>query len=143
MAVGNNPVAGNFVTLRDTKGTEYSYSHLDSSDVTVGQEVKRGNLIGKSGNTGRSTAPHLHFGVKEQGKFREPMLEELRNAVTQAQKVSALSIENMDQRMALASPDAGGGTTVVAPQNTTVVAGGKSQSFAGAIDAEAMYLFMG
>ena len=33
------------------------------------------------------------------------------------------------------------GTTVVAPQNTTVVAGGKSQSFAGAIDAEALYLF--
>jgi murein DD-endopeptidase MepM/ murein hydrolase activator NlpD len=143
VAVGNNPVAGNFVTLRDSKGTEYSYSHLDSSDVTVGQEVKRGNLIGKSGNTGRSTAPHLHFGVKEQGKFREPVLEELRNAVTQAQKVSALSIENMEQRMALASPAGDGGTTIIAPQNTTVASGGASQGFAGAIDAEAVYLFIG
>lgn len=141
VAVGNNPVAGNFVTLRDAKGTEYSYSHLDSSDVTAGQEIKRGSLIGKSGNTGRSTAPHLHFGVKEKGNFREPLLEELQNAVTQAQKVSALSIENMDQRLALKTPDVGGGITMVAPQNTTVVSGGSSQSFASAVGIDAIELF--
>jgi hypothetical protein len=58
-------------------------------------------------------------------------------------QISEMSSDlNSAQRTFMAS-SGGGGTTVVAPQNTTVVAGGKSQAFAGAIDAEAMYLFMG
>jgi murein DD-endopeptidase MepM/ murein hydrolase activator NlpD len=142
IAVGKNDIAGNFISIRDADGNVYSYSHLNSSKVIKGAKVKRGDVIGLSGSTGRSTGPHLHFDVKDkQGNYRSPTLEELQNAISPSEKISALSIENMDQRRSLMAPDAGGGTTVVAPQNTTVVAGGKSQAFAGAIDAEALYLF--
>jgi murein DD-endopeptidase MepM/ murein hydrolase activator NlpD len=146
-AVGHNDVAGNFVTIRDSKGTEYSYSHLSSQGVKVGQEVKRGDLIAKSGGargapgSGRSSGPHLHFGVKENNNYREPLLQELESAVPKSQKMSQLIMDNQELLRSLMAPDASGGTTVVAPQNTTVVAGGASQGFAGAIDAEAIYLF--
>ena len=142
IAVGKSDIAGNFISIKDADGNVYSYSHLNSSKVIIGAKVKRGDVIGLSGSTGRSTGPHLHFDVKDkQGNYRSPTLEELKNAISPSEKISALSIENMDQRRSLMAPDAGGGTTVVAPQNTTVVAGGKSQAFAGAIDAEALYLF--
>jgi murein DD-endopeptidase MepM/ murein hydrolase activator NlpD len=126
LSVGNNAVAGNFVTLKDSKGTEYTYSHLDSTEVTSGQEVKQGNLIGKSGNTGRSTAPHLHFGVKEQGKFREPVLQELQNAISQAKKISDASIENQDQRIALTLSDLAPSapSITIGPTNNNAQAGG-------------------
>ena len=140
VAVGNNPVAGNFVTLKDSKGTEYTYSHLDSTEVTSGQEVKQGNLIGKSGNTGRSTAPHLHFGVKEQGKFREPVLQELQNAISQAQKISDASIENQDQRIALTLSDlapSAPSMTVGPTTNVTQAGGGRSAS---AYDMEGVFV---
>lgn len=39
------------------------YAHLDSTNVTVGQEVKMGDAVGTRGNTGWSTGPHLHFQI--------------------------------------------------------------------------------
>ena len=144
IAVGNNVPSGNFVSIKDADGNVYSYSHLNSSKVIKGQKVKRGDLIGLSGNTGRSTGPHLHFGVKDkQGNYRSPTEEEVKNAISISEKISALSIENMDQRMALMSPDAGGGTTVNTTNNNYSAGRGDSQAFAGVIDAEAMYLFAG
>jgi murein DD-endopeptidase MepM/ murein hydrolase activator NlpD len=142
IAVGNNLPSGNFVSIKDADGNVYSYSHLNSSKVIKGQKVKRGDLIGLSGNTGRSTGPHLHFGVKDkQGNYRSPTEEELKNAISVSEKISALSIENMDQRMALMSPDAGGGTTVNTTNNNYSAGRGDSQAVAGVIDAEALYLF--
>jgi hypothetical protein len=46
---------------------ETIYAHLDKISVIPGQEVKIGELIGHSGNTGRSTGPHLHFSLKKLG----------------------------------------------------------------------------
>lgn len=43
---------------------ESIYGHLSEQSVTVNQYVARGDLIGKSGNTGNSTGPHLHFGIR-------------------------------------------------------------------------------
>lgn len=45
------------------------YCHLNEIKVEVGQIVEKGQLLGLSGNTGRSTAPHLHWGVKVAGNW--------------------------------------------------------------------------
>ena len=45
------------------------YGHLSKTEVVEGQAVQRGELIGLSGNTGRSSGPHLHWGVKVQGQY--------------------------------------------------------------------------
>ncbi len=49
------------------------YAHLDKYIVKKGQLIKRGDLIGYSGNSGKSTAPHLHYEVKLNGKKINPI----------------------------------------------------------------------
>ncbi len=49
------------------------YAHLDLLEVKKGEAVKRGQVIGKSGNTGRSTAPHLHYEIRVQGRSVNPV----------------------------------------------------------------------
>ena len=49
------------------------YAHLNKQLVTKGQRVKRGDLIGYSGNSGKSTAPHLHYEVHLNGKKVDPV----------------------------------------------------------------------
>jgi len=55
----------NFVEIRHPDGTIGKYYHLQAGSVlvTAGQYVRRGDPIARSGDTGYSTAPHLHFGV--------------------------------------------------------------------------------
>ena len=55
----------NFVVLLHSDGTTGEYYHLARNSVAValGEHVRRGQLIARSGNTGYSNAPHLHFGV--------------------------------------------------------------------------------
>ncbi len=49
------------------------YAHLSSMDVSEGQRITRGQTIGKVGNTGVTTAPHLHFEVREGSKAVDPL----------------------------------------------------------------------
>jgi murein DD-endopeptidase MepM/ murein hydrolase activator NlpD len=63
---------GNSVMLNHGQGVESRYGHLDRIDVAVGQRVERGQRIGLSGNTGRSTAPHLHYEVLVDGRPVDP-----------------------------------------------------------------------
>lgn len=49
------------------------YAHLSEVLVKPGQEVKRGDLIGKVGNTGKSTGPHLHYEVRLKGVAQNPV----------------------------------------------------------------------
>lgn len=64
----------NYVSVLHSDGTFSQYVHLrpNGSAVKVGQSVKRGQLIGYSGNTGFSSGPHLHFQVFKAGSFEMP-----------------------------------------------------------------------
>ena len=64
---------GKFVILRHPGGYQTLYAHFDSFDVSVGQYVSQGQVIGRMGNTGRSTGPHLHFSIIRNGAFVDPM----------------------------------------------------------------------
>jgi len=54
---------GNYIVINHGYGFETLYGHMDSFNVKKGQKVKRGDVIGFVGNTGLSTAPHLHYEV--------------------------------------------------------------------------------
>jgi murein DD-endopeptidase MepM/ murein hydrolase activator NlpD len=62
----------NFVVVLHSDGTTGEYFHLERGSVQVeaGQSVARGQRLARSGNTGFSTAPHLHFGVYRTGRDR-------------------------------------------------------------------------
>ena len=53
-------------------GYKTRYAHLSEIYVKKGMEIKRGSVIGLSGNTGRSSGPHLHYEVKYRGNFVNP-----------------------------------------------------------------------
>ena len=62
---------GNYVKLSHTDGSKTYftyYAHLASAAVSAGQKVKAGTVVGFSNNTGASTGPHLHFGLKIDGQ---------------------------------------------------------------------------
>jgi murein DD-endopeptidase MepM/ murein hydrolase activator NlpD len=63
---------GQNVVLEHGSGVESRYGHLQKLTVVRGQRVERGQLIGLSGNTGRSTAPHLHYEVMVNGRPVDP-----------------------------------------------------------------------
>ncbi len=63
---------GKGVQIKGLDGREFIYGHMDSVTVKVGEAVKYGSYIGQSGNTGRSTGPHLHFAIKENGQYIDP-----------------------------------------------------------------------
>ncbi|MFY0672382.1 MAG: peptidoglycan DD-metalloendopeptidase family protein [Bacteroidia bacterium] len=60
------------VMIRNTEVYETHFTHLSEILVEEGQKVKKGDVIAKSGNTGLSTGPHLHYEVIENGEFVDP-----------------------------------------------------------------------
>ncbi|MYY46413.1 metallopeptidase [Elizabethkingia anophelis] len=63
---------GNYIKIRHFNRFKTAYLHLSEVYYKVGEPVKAGFIIGKSGNTGNSTGPHLHFSVKEFGQSINP-----------------------------------------------------------------------
>lgn len=63
---------GNYVVI-DHGGIVTGYAHLSAIVVTVGQQVSVGQVIGLLGSTGFSTGPHLHFNVKVNGEYVDPI----------------------------------------------------------------------
>lgn len=61
---GDGPAYGNAIVVKHGNGTYSQYAHLSRIDVKVGQVVKTGQHIAKSGSTGNSTGPHLHFEIR-------------------------------------------------------------------------------
>jgi murein DD-endopeptidase MepM/ murein hydrolase activator NlpD len=64
---------GNHIVIRHGYGYETLYGHLSKYNVKAGQRVKRGDVIGYVGSTGRSEGPHLHYEVHKDGKVVNPL----------------------------------------------------------------------
>ncbi|ELP5901487.1 peptidoglycan DD-metalloendopeptidase family protein [Vibrio vulnificus] len=56
-----NRFAGNYINIRHSNGSLSRYLHLSRSNVAAGDHVTKGQIIGLTGNTGRTTGPHLHL----------------------------------------------------------------------------------
>jgi murein DD-endopeptidase MepM/ murein hydrolase activator NlpD len=63
---------GNLVELNHGRGIETRYGHLSAVLVAPGQQVRRGQIIGRMGSTGRSTGTHLHYEVRLDGQAVNP-----------------------------------------------------------------------
>lgn len=63
---------GNSITIKHGFGYETIYAHLNSVKVIEGMKVKRGDCIGESGKSGRSSGPHLHYEVVYKGRKVNP-----------------------------------------------------------------------
>jgi murein DD-endopeptidase MepM/ murein hydrolase activator NlpD len=64
---------GNLLVIKHADGKETRYGHLDKLNVKEGDEVKAGQEVALSGSTGKSTGPHLHFEIRENGQVLNPL----------------------------------------------------------------------
>jgi murein DD-endopeptidase MepM/ murein hydrolase activator NlpD len=71
--VGEKGPLGRTIVLEHGYGVRTHYGHNSEITVRVGQEVDRGQVIAKLGNSGRSTGPHLHYGVEVKGRAVNPL----------------------------------------------------------------------
>jgi len=69
---GSDRQYGRFLLLKHGQGYESYYGHLQDWNVDKGDSVQAGHTIGWVGNTGKSTAPHLHFEIRKDGKRLDP-----------------------------------------------------------------------
>ena len=95
---------GKTVIVKHNAGYRTLYAHLSRFKTHVGAKVKTGDLIALSGNTGRSTGPHLHFGLSQNGRWINPALKIVfvkglsgskRRAFMKYSKIYRQKIENM------------------------------------------------
>jgi len=75
--VDSHPVAGRFLEIEHPQGYTTRYLHLERAVVDKGQQVERGEKIALSGNSGRTTAPHLHYELHMEGRPVDAMRVDL------------------------------------------------------------------
>lgn len=74
IATGWDPKGGgNYIKIKHSDSYVTSYLHLSEIYYKVGEFVKAGFIVAKSGNSGNSTGPHLHFSVIENGNYINPI----------------------------------------------------------------------
>ena len=66
--------SGNLVYIDHGQGLISMFAHLDQIDVELGQQVGKGEIVGKVGATGRVTGPHLHWSLGLNGTWIDPAL---------------------------------------------------------------------
>ncbi len=72
LEAGDDPVYGRFVRIAHAGGYESVYGHASRLLVAEHQHVTRAQVIALSGSTGVSTAPHLHFEIRKDGRPVDP-----------------------------------------------------------------------
>lgn len=72
VSAGWNGGYGNCVVIDLGNGMQCYYGHLSAINVSAGQTVNQGDIVGLVGSTGNSTGPHLHFGILVGGDFVDP-----------------------------------------------------------------------
>jgi murein DD-endopeptidase MepM/ murein hydrolase activator NlpD len=65
--------SGNLVIVDHGTGIFSLYAHLSRIDVVAGQDIEKGQQIGLSGASGRVNGPHLHWGIKVNGIYVDPL----------------------------------------------------------------------
>ena len=70
---GYNDDYGNYIVIEDSEGFVTKYAHLESMNVSAGQTVKHGAIIGKTGSTGAVTGSHLHLECLSNGEYYNPL----------------------------------------------------------------------
>jgi len=78
--VGNHPFAGRYIDINHSGTFETRYLHLSKVLVKRGQRIKRGQKIALTGNSGRSTGPHLHFEFHVDGQPVNPLTADIPTA---------------------------------------------------------------
>jgi murein DD-endopeptidase MepM/ murein hydrolase activator NlpD len=71
--VGRKGGYGNCIIINHGFGYQTLYAHLSKMNVKPGQKVQRGEVIGRVGNTGKSTSPHLHYEVHKGNRSIDPI----------------------------------------------------------------------
>ena len=73
LEIGEDQIYGKYILLSHAGGYQTLYGHLSSIEVCLNQWINSAKIIGKVGNTGWSTGPHLHFEIRKKGKARDPV----------------------------------------------------------------------
>ncbi|WP_339857479.1 peptidoglycan DD-metalloendopeptidase family protein [uncultured Nisaea sp.] len=116
--IGRNGSYGNYIRIRHNSTYKTAYAHMSGfkRGLTKGARIKQGETIGYIGTTGRSTGPHLHYEVLENGRQRNPMSVKLpagEKLKGQELKRFAAALPALDQKIAVARDD----NTLVAAQS--------------------------
>ena len=71
--VRNSATYGKLLKFQTEDGYEVMYAHLSAVLVQEGENIRQGQTVARSGNTGLSTGPHLHYGLWYKGEMADPM----------------------------------------------------------------------
>ncbi|PPI86933.1 hypothetical protein CRV10_00690 [Candidatus Pantoea edessiphila] len=88
ISVKNGNIAGNYIAIIHNKGYITRYMHMNKILVKLGQKIHYGDKIGLSGNTGRSTGPHLHFELWINNQAINPLTVYLPNHSIRKKQIS-------------------------------------------------------
>jgi len=92
---------GFFIIIRHSNGLETLYGHLSRFFVKQNEIVKSGQPIGLAGNSGRSSAPHLHFEIRYNGKALNP--EDMIDFINNTAKADVFSYDKKSSKMKISS----------------------------------------
>src|SRR5699024_5595854 len=133
---------GNLVTVKNG-ALDILYAHLSKVMKSVGDGVSKGDIIGKSGNTGNSTGPHLHYEVRKNGKAIDPMkissvskgVEKYRGVAKEALKMEdKFSTGNLNALLMQMESESGGNPAAINTWDSNAMRGTPSKGLMQVID---------